>query len=305
MRILVDLLGDVRSFVFCVLASSLFLFFSGQVWSFGLMVQPSTIEIRTSAASQHRQTIQVRNMRPDRALTLTVGASDWILDDRGKLKLFAPSTQQRSAAQWLQFSPASLTLKPGETQQIIVDVAVPANVELDGDHRVALLISTLLPQARESGSAVWNRYQVASLFYVAVGNSTSEPVVERSWMEIDDSGTPVFKARINNAGNTHARLTGSVNLKSSDGQIVHKQPFEAVVLDHQSVTVEAQISDYQKLLATDSLAVELSLENTVSTSSTGPEAVIIRGLPESFRLDTLIGQQGVPFSPGTASAESN
>ncbi len=291
MKYLADLCGYARSFAPAVLTSVLLLSLSGQAWSFGLMVQPSTIELKTSVASQHRQTIQVRNMRPDRTLTLTVGESDWILDENGKLQLFAPSTQPRSAAGWLQFSPATLTLKPGETQQIVVDVSIPAGVEQDGDHRVALLISTLLPQARESGSAVWNRYQVASLFYVAVGDSVSQPVVERSWFRIDDDGVPVLMTKIRNNGNTHARLTGSIVFKDRTGGAVHRQEFKAVVLDHQTVVVETRISGAQRLPSSVPFDVELDLENTVNTSvSAAPEAVVIDQPPEPFRLDYLTQQ---------------
>jgi len=260
--------------------------------AFGLMVQPSTIELKTDAASQHRQTIQVRNMRPDRALTLAIGASDWILDDNGKLKLFAPSTQQRSASDWIQFSPATLTLRPGESQQIVVDIAVPANVAIDGDHRTALLISTLLPKQRDTGSAVWNRYQVASLFYVAVGESVSEPVVERTWIERADDGVPVLMTQISNTGNTHARLSGKISVTTVGGETIHQQPYDAVVLDQQSLTIATRLSDIANIPVAVPLDARLTIENTVQTSvSSSPEAVVIGGPPATFTLDPLIDRE--------------
>lgn len=271
------------------LALVFFALISGRASAFGLMVQPSTIELRTDAASQHRQTIQVRNMRPDRALTLTVGASDWTLDEHSKLKLFAPSTQERSAAGWIQFSPATLTLLPGESQQIVVDIAIPASVNVDGDHRVALLISTLLPRDREAGSAVWNRYQVASLIYVAVGDSVSSPLVERSWIERADDGVPVLMTELKNTGNTHARLDGTISVKTGNGETVHQQSYDAVVLDNQTIVKATRLSNLVDIPMAVPLEVTLSLENTVQTSiNTGSEAVVINSPPALLRLDPMM-----------------
>jgi len=131
--------------------------------SFGIGVQPSTVEMTIKPGDRQRQVVTVGNVHKEKTISLTMGLADWSLDDNGKLILEAPGDTERSAAEWVRFSPASVTLKPETSQDITVEIAAPYKIKNKGDHRFALLATTLLPEldARGEVSGVWNRYQLA------------------------------------------------------------------------------------------------------------------------------------------------
>jgi len=147
--------------------------------AFGVGVQPSTVEMTVKPGDRQRQVVTIGNVHKSKTISLTMGLADWSLDKDGKLILDAPGETPRSAAEWIRFSPASVTLKPETSQDVTVEISVPYKIENKGDHRFALLASTMLPEMNERGetSGVWNRYQLASLFYLTLTPSESLPKV--------------------------------------------------------------------------------------------------------------------------------
>ena len=145
--------------------------------AFGVGVQPSTVEMTIKPGDRQRQVVTIGNVHKSKTISLTIALADWSLDDNGKLILDAPGENQRSAAEWVRFSPASVTLKPETSQDVTVEISAPYKIESKGDHRFALLATTLLPELNERGenSGVWNRYQLASLFYLTLTPSRSLP----------------------------------------------------------------------------------------------------------------------------------
>ena len=119
-----------------------------------------------------------------------------------------------SAAEWARFSPAFITLKPGESEQIIVDMATPTRLKRSGDFRFALLASTILPEERSGQSGVWKKYQIATLFYLTTGSATSEPAITSSQIITREDGPDTLELKIENGGNAHARLHGHIEIGS-------------------------------------------------------------------------------------------
>ena len=156
--------------------------------AFGVGVQPSTVEMTVKPGDRQRQVITVGNVHKSKTISLTMGLADWSLDKNGKLVLDAPGETERSASDWVRFSPASVTLKPETSQDVTVEIITPFKVENKGDHRFALLATTMLPEldARGEASGVWNRYQLASLFYLTLTPSKSLPVVTSVALKPED-----------------------------------------------------------------------------------------------------------------------
>ncbi|MEM1148941.1 MAG: hypothetical protein AAGI03_00050 [Pseudomonadota bacterium] len=178
----------------------------------GIGLQPTTVEVSLQPGERQRQAVTIANVHQERIISLTIGLADWSLDDEGQIVLAAPGDLERSGADWARFSPGFVTLEPGQSEQIIVDMSLPARVDGPGDYRFALLASTILPEERNAGAGVWRRYQIASLFYVTTGDAESKPEIVTSGLNVDDGGKAVVGLRLENEGNAHARLNGAVEI---------------------------------------------------------------------------------------------
>ncbi|MEE9412845.1 MAG: hypothetical protein V3V22_07295 [Methylococcales bacterium] len=240
---------------------------SGPLFAFGIGISPTTVEMVVEPGSQHRQTITVQNVHKAKTLALTVGVADWTLSETGELELLAPGSFEYSAAEWVQFSPAFFSLGPGETRQVQVDLSVPVKIDKTGERRMAILISTLLPSndKRPDKSGVWNRYQVASLFYVALPGAEEKPTVITS-VALQDKASlvPVVKFTAENPGNYHARLKGYLGLKNQEGKQVFKMPVDGVLTAKQTRSFKLPIKFDDNAFPAGEYKVDLQLVNSFS-----------------------------------------
>ncbi|MEM5517822.1 hypothetical protein WNY37_12765 [Henriciella sp. AS95] len=196
----------------------------------GIGLQPTSVEMDAEPGTRQRQVISIANVNPEKTMSLTLGLADWTLDRDGQIQLAPPGEREESASEWARFSPAFVTLKPGETQQVIVDIITPPRLERSGDFRFALLASTILPDTRTRQSGVWRKYEVATLFYLTADPAMSEPAVRDARLSISPNGKQVIDLMIENTGNAHARLEGNV-LIEGDGDSVSIPISNLVVLD--------------------------------------------------------------------------
>lgn len=204
---------------------------SQKAFAFGVGIQPTTIEMEMEPGERKRQVITLGNVHQERTISLTIGLADWSLTEDGQISLSPPGETERSSAEWVRFSPAFVTLEPGESEQIVVDMAAPIRLPSSGDHRFAILASTILPDERNAGSGVWKRYQLASLFYLTVGEAESKPEVVSSGLLMSETGQNMIGLRVENGGNAHARLNGVVEIETRSGDVLSEPIANLVVLD--------------------------------------------------------------------------
>lgn len=240
---------------------------SGQVLAFGIAISPTTVEMVVEPGDQRRQTITVQNVHKSKTMALTVGVADWGLSEKGRLELLPPGTFEYSASDWVRFSPAFFSLKPGEVRQVQVDIAVPVKIDKAGERKMGILISTLLPSSekRPDTSGVWNRYQVASLFYVALPGAEEKPAVVTS-VTLQDKASivPVVEYTVANPGDYHVRLKGHLALKNQEGKHVLKIPVSGVLTANQTRSFKMPIKLAGKALLAGDYKVDLQLENSFS-----------------------------------------
>lgn len=229
--------------------------------AFGVGVQPSTVEMTIKPGDRQRQVITVGNVHTEKTISLTMGLADWSLDENGQLVLDAPGETERSAAEWVRFSPASVTLKPETSQDVTVEISAPYKIKNKGDHRFALLATTMLPEldARGEVSGVWNRYQLASLFYLTLTPSKSLPEVTSVVLHPDNPKMVTMK--IKNDGDAHARLQGTAFVKDTEGEIVAETPLNAVVLDGGKRTYNITLKEMAEL-ESGQYTIDFDLNNT-------------------------------------------
>lgn len=202
--------------------------------SFGIGLQPTTVEITVEPGDRQRQVINLGNVHQEDTIALTLGLADWSLDEQGQIQLAPPGESVTSAADWVRFSPAFVTLKPGETEQIIVDMSAPMRVTRNGDFRFALIASTLLPEERSGQSGVWKKYQIASLFYLTMGDAESRPEIKDANLSMSPEGQQYVVFDFENSGNAHARLRGEVEITGDSGDTIKEPINNLVVLNEAS-----------------------------------------------------------------------
>ncbi len=229
--------------------------------AFGVGVQPSTVEMTIKPGDRQRQVVTIGNVHKSKTISLTMGLADWTLDKNGKLVLDAPGETERSASDWVRFSPASVTLKPETSQDITVEISAPYKIQNKGDHRFALLATTMLPELNERGetSGVWNRYQLASLFYLTLTPSESLPEVTS--VAINKADKSVLTMQIKNSGDAHARLQGNAYIKDAAGEVVAETPLNAVVLDGGERVYNVKLKDAETLAA-GNYKIDFDLNNS-------------------------------------------
>ncbi len=230
--------------------------------AFGVGVQPSTVEMTVKPGDRKTQVVTIGNVHTSKTISLTMGLADWSLDNNGKLALSPPGESPRSAADWVRFSPAKVTLKPGTSRDVKVEISTPYKVNYKGDHRFALLASTLLPELDERGDAsgVWNRYQLASLFYLTLTPSKSLPEVTS--VAINETDRSLIRMNIKNDGDAHARLQGTAYVKNAGGDVVAETPLNAVVLNDGERAYDFKVDNEGALETGQSYTIDFSMKNT-------------------------------------------
>ena len=253
----------ILSFRTCFLAAALGLA-ALPAWTFGIGLQPTTVEIQVAPGERNRQVVNIANVHTEKTISLTLGLADWSLDPNGQIQLSPPDETETSAAGWARFSPAFLTLKPGEAEQVIVDMATPTRLSRSGDYRFALLASTVLPEERSGQSGVWKKYQIATLFYLTTGSAKSEAAITGGEVNVTEDGVRNLHLGIENSGNAHARLQGVIEI-TSGGSV------ETVPISNLVVLNEAR-RDYVTRLPDDlpeNASIEVRLDNIFAPQTNG------------------------------------
>lgn len=253
--------------------------------SFGIGLQPTTVEMSIQPGDRQRQVINLGNVHQEDTISLTLGLADWSLDENGQIALAPPGESSVSAADWVRFSPAFVTLQPGETEQVIVDMAAPIRINREGDYRFALIASTLLPEERAGQSGVWKKYQIASLFYLTMGDAESKPEITQALISTSPEGEKSIVFDLENDGNAHARLRGEIEITGESGDKI-TEPISNLVVLHEGVR------KYRMPLTSElptNPEVKVTLENIFAPQSASGAIML-----EPFKSDLSFEETSVP-----------
>lgn len=200
----------------------------------GVGIQPANVEVVTAPGTTVRRVVKVGNLRTDQAQKFIVGLAEWDLDDAGGLKLRPPRSDSSTVS--VRYTPARFTLRPGEGQNIVVEIEVPAKVAQARENRFALLVTNPppSPEALKTYKGVVNQFQVASLFYVVDPGLAPKPVLETVAWDATDPAAPAVRARVSNQGNAHARFIAVTEIADADGKVVHQSESTAVLMENRT-----------------------------------------------------------------------
>ncbi len=249
--------------------------------AFGVGIRPSNVETVYEPGKTYRQTLQVQNVATGGPVKLVVSTADWDFDDKNKLFLKEPGGTENSASNWITFSPSSMVLKPGEVGTIQVDINVPVKINSSMEHRTAILVSTVLPSLEErmKQKGVWNRWQIASLFYLTPAASKEQKNSSQNSKSIVAPfvsfapSVPYFKGdklnidlNVKNDTTHHLRLEGEMDVQDASGKSVLKSPFTQVILAKRDIQGAGAsiVVDWPEALAKGDYKVKIKIANTYS-----------------------------------------
>lgn len=189
--------------------------------STGLSAIPPRLELEVKADSANSQIIKVRNESSE-TKTIRVSLRDFVvIDDKGTPNFIEDSDSENnrwSATSWIQVSPSSLTLKPGEIKSLSLTVLPPVNA-LPGGHYAAVIYT---PDSGSIGSITGASIQtnVGTLVYVTVPGDINQKATIQSFSapKFSEFGPINFKSTVKNSSDIHIQPKGAIIVKNFFGK---------------------------------------------------------------------------------------
>lgn len=183
----------------------------------GLSAIPPRLEIKVEPGATITKEIKIRNeSAADRVISTSV--KDFIVtDDTGtpiQLEDVDESANRWAAASWVQISPTSFTLKPGETKSLMLTLIVPDDV-LSGGH-YAMILHNPKNEAVLSETGSFVETNVGTLLYITVPGDITEnaKVKDFSAPAFSEFGPVNFKTIVSNFSDIHITPAGSIAIKN-------------------------------------------------------------------------------------------
>lgn len=186
----------------------------------GIALAPARFELEMTPGSETTVVVNLdyhtsqANAQPYR---LVASLNDWDINRKGELGFFKAATQPKSAAPWIIYSPAEVTVQPGQTHSIRVTISVPKDAA-PGDHLAALIVEQRPDTIKLNRNArqMVMRFRMASMFYITVPQATRRGTLTNLQAAIDAKGiivTPTLK----NEGNSVVRPIFSIRIVDASG----------------------------------------------------------------------------------------
>lgn len=169
-----------------------------------LEVSPGTLSFNTNPGSSQTQQITLRN-KGNTEQSFVFNLNDWLADEEGEIKYFAPGTTARSCADWITVSPSLVTLQPNEQVRINVTMLVP-NDNYSTRWGVLFIQSAVEqtgPKAvdKDMSLGVQLALRIAVTIYQSPeSNKLFKGTIEGLTEKINDDNSRTFKSQVINLG---------------------------------------------------------------------------------------------------------
>jgi len=194
--------------------------------STGLSAIPPRLEVDVKPDSTITQVIKVRNESSE-VKTIKVTLRDFVVNDNKGTPTFLDENSDTennrwAASAWIQVSPTSLTLKPGEMKSLTLTVLPPANA-LPGGHYAAVVYSPdSFASLDTTGASV--KTNVGTLVYVTIPGDINQKASVQSFTapKFSEFGPIDFKATVKNSSDIHIQPKGAITVKNWFGREIDK-----------------------------------------------------------------------------------
>lgn len=185
----------------------------------GLSAIPPRLEIQIKPGEVLTKEIKVRNeSKTEKVITTTI--KDFIVaDDAGTpIALESVDTDNRwASASWVQVSPSTVRLKPGETKNLIVSIIAPDDAAPGGHYAMVLHSPKNQTMLDQSGALI--ETNVGTLLYFTVPGPIKEKAIVREFSapKFLEYGPVNFRTIVNNLSDIHISPIGQVTVKDMLG----------------------------------------------------------------------------------------
>lgn len=193
----------------------------------GIALAPARFELEMAPGSETTVVVNLdyHTARADaQPFRLVASLNDWGMNEKGELGFYKAGARPNSAAPWIIYSPAEVTVQPGQTHSIRVTISVPKDAA-PGDHLAALVVEQRPDTIKLNRNArqMVMRFRMASMFYVTVPRATRRGTLANLQASADARGivvTPTLK----NEGNSAVRPVSSLKVMDAGGRTVAELP---------------------------------------------------------------------------------
>ena len=193
----------------------------------GIALAPARFELEMTPGSETTVVVNLdyhtskANAQPYR---LVASLNDWDINQQGELGFYKAGAKANSAAPWIIYSPAEVTVQPGQTHSIRVTVTVPKDAA-PGDHLAALIIEQRPDTIKLNRNArqMVMRFRMAAMFYITVPQATRRGTLANLQAAVDPKGI-VVTPTLRNEGNSVVRPIFSVKVLDASGHTVAELP---------------------------------------------------------------------------------
>jgi hypothetical protein len=228
-----------------------------------------------SAGQTVRDSVTVTNFSEDeQTLDLYAGAAE-NAEVGGALGVAAPEEEPRGVAEWITLSEDSVTLEPGESQDVPFTLTVPRGAP-PGDSAGAIVAYKFVSPTTEGGAVIRQRVAVGARMYVRVEGPLNEEffveqvqlnqVEPRTFPFVGETGTATLVYRVTNVGNVRITPKGSLTLKGLGGRtLVGPIPLDVPeVLPDESIVLT--VPGIEGIPSLDRVVAEVTVETPDSVA---------------------------------------
>jgi hypothetical protein len=185
----------------------------------GISAIPPRLEMNVKPDEVVSQVVKVRNESNSEQL-ITTSVSDFIVtNDQGtpvQVKT-NPEDNRWASSSWIQVSPDSLRLKPGETKSLVLTVMPPKDALPGGHYAMVLHNPQNLSSLSSTGFSV--QTQVGTLIYINIPGKVKMDAAVKSFTapKFSEYGPIDFKATIKNMSDIHITPAGGITITNMLG----------------------------------------------------------------------------------------
>ncbi|MCF7876609.1 hypothetical protein K9M06_06085 [Candidatus Bipolaricaulota bacterium] len=182
-----------------------------------LAVAPLSLIVELPPGKSTTETISLHNTGEEPA-QINLKLMDWGRTPSGSLQIKNPGALERSCADWILYSPTSLSLEPGERRDVTVELAVPEDTS--GDHW-ALILASEETQSVEEDQPVTTRISVSYAIKILQKDPQNRiKSAKITDIELEKSSPLKLSVSFRNDGIAHLQTTGRVEIRDLQGETI-------------------------------------------------------------------------------------
>lgn len=189
-----------------------------------VMIDPPAILLNAQPAQEINRSVTVVNPTPT-ALRIRLYLSDWEFDPSGGPNYLDVGQVERSASNWIRFTPSQVELAPGESAEVRYTINVPVAVE-QGTHWSMLFFEAEPIDVTPGESLATFSVRIGHTIYVNVAPIQKSGRITGIFDQVpSEAGEPYrFIVQYLNDGNAAYGLEGRFELRDMMGEVAMNFP---------------------------------------------------------------------------------